>query len=38
MPNEDSVKPFELEQEQAKPMLGMQKELLEACEQASRLA
>jgi len=28
MLNEDSVKPFELGQEQAKPMLGIQNELL----------
>ena len=38
MLNEDSVKAFELGQELAQGMLGMQKELLEACEQVSRLA
>ena len=30
------AKPFERGQEQAEAMLGMQKELLEACDQASR--
>ncbi len=32
----ERAKPFESGQEQARAMLGMQKELLEACEQASR--
>ena len=32
----DRAKPFERGQEQAEAMLGMQKELLEACDQASR--
>jgi|EndMetStandDraft_9_1072997.scaffolds.fasta_scaffold128455_2 hypothetical protein len=38
MLNGDRMKAFELGQEQAQAMLGMQKELLEACEQVSRLA
>ena len=38
MLNGDRMKAFELGQELAQGMLGMQKELLEACEQASRLA
>ena len=32
----DRAKPFERGQEQAEAMLGMQKELFEACDQASR--
>jgi hypothetical protein len=32
----DRAKPFERGQEQAEAMLGMQKELLEVCDQASR--
>ena len=32
----DKAKPFGRGQEQAEAMLGMQKELLEACDQASR--
>jgi len=34
--SKDRAKPFERGQEQAEAMLGMQKELLEACDQASR--